>query len=77
MVCDAGLDAGTIDLIKTMQAEGTLKIRVYAMLADDSLNFQRYATGALLTERLIVRAVKCYADGARNCKCTPAVAAIQ
>ncbi len=64
MVCDAGLDAGTIDLIKTMQAEGTLKIRVYAMLADDSLNFQRYATGPLLTERLIVRAVKCYADGA-------------
>lgn len=64
MVCDAGLDAGTIDLIKQMQAAGDLKIRVYAMLADDSLNFARYASGPLLGDRLLVRAVKCYADGA-------------
>lgn len=64
MVCDAGLDAGTIDLIRRMQEEGVLKIRVYAMLADDSLNFARYADGPSVGERLIVRAVKCYADGA-------------
>ena len=64
MVCDAGLDAGTIDLMKRMNEEGTLKIRVYAMLADDSLNFQRYADGPFISDRLIVRAVKCYADGA-------------
>lgn len=64
MVCDAGLDAGTIDLIKRMQEEGALKIRVYAMLADDSTNFERYADGPLISDRLIVRAVKCYADGA-------------
>ncbi|MBX2984066.1 MAG: amidohydrolase [Flavobacteriales bacterium] len=64
MVCDAGLDAGTIDLMKRMQEEGTLKMRVYAMLADDSLNFQRFADGPLISDRLIVRAVKCYADGA-------------
>ncbi len=64
MVCDAGLDAGTIDLMKRMNEEGTLKIRVYAMLADDSLNFQRYAGGPFISDRLIVRAVKCYADGA-------------
>lgn len=64
MVCDAGLDAGTIDLIKRMQEEGALKIRVYAMLADDSTNFERYADGPFISDRLIVRAVKCYADGA-------------
>lgn len=64
MVCDAGLDAGTIDLLKRMQADGSLKIRVYAMLADDSANFRQYAAGPYIGDRLIVRAVKCYADGA-------------
>ncbi|MBK9597890.1 MAG: amidohydrolase [Flavobacteriales bacterium] len=64
MVCDAGLDAGTIDLMRKMQEEGALKIRIYAMLADDSTNFQRYADGPILSDRLVVRAVKCYADGA-------------
>lgn len=64
MVCDAGLDAGTIALLKRMQADGSLKIRVYAMLADDSANFRQYAGGPYIGDRLIVRAVKCYADGA-------------
>ncbi|MBP9079584.1 MAG: amidohydrolase [Flavobacteriales bacterium] len=64
MVCDAGLDAGTIELLKRMQAEGALKVRVYAMLADDSVNFERYNSGPFISERLVVRAVKCYADGA-------------
>lgn len=64
MVCDAGLDAGTIDLMRRMQGEGVLKIRIYAMLADDSLNLERYTSGPSIGERLIVRAVKAYADGA-------------
>lgn len=64
MVCDAGLDAGTISLIKAMHAEGALKMRVYAMLADDSANFAQYASGPFISDRLVVRAVKCYADGA-------------
>ncbi|MBK8582950.1 MAG: amidohydrolase [Flavobacteriales bacterium] len=64
MVCDAGLDAGTIDLMRKMQEEGVLKIRIYAMLADDSLNFSRYESGPYISDRLVVRAVKCYADGA-------------
>lgn len=63
MVCDAGLDAGTIDLIRRMQEEGVLKIRIYAMLADDSLNFARFPK-PLISDRLMVRTVKCYADGA-------------
>lgn len=64
MVSDAGLDASTIDLIKAMQEEGALKLRVYAMLADDSANFTRFASGPLISDRLVVRAVKCFADGA-------------
>lgn len=64
MVCDAGLDAGTIDLMRRMQEEGVLKIRIYAMLADDSANFSKYESGPYISDRLVVRAVKCYADGA-------------
>lgn len=64
MVCDAGLDAGTIGLLKRMEADGELKIRVYAMLSDDSANFAAYAGGPYISDRLMVRAVKCYADGA-------------
>lgn len=65
MVCDAGLDAGTIDLIRTMQKEGALKIRVYAMVADKSENLERFAkSGPIVEDRLLVRAVKVYGDGA-------------
>jgi predicted amidohydrolase YtcJ len=65
MVCDAGLDVGTIELIKRMQEEGALKMRVYAMVADKSENLDHFAkTGAITTDRLWVRAVKVYGDGA-------------
>lgn len=64
MVCDAGLDAGAIELVKRMQAAGELKIRVYAMLSDDSANFAAFSNGPYISDRLIVRSVKCYADGA-------------
>lgn len=65
MVCDAGLDVGTIDLIRAMQHEGTLKIRVYAMVADAPENLDHFAKGGAIAEdRLKVRSVKVYADGA-------------
>lgn len=65
MVCDAGLDVGTIDLIRAMQHEGTLKIRVYAMVADAPGNLDHFAKGGAIAEdRLKVRSVKVYADGA-------------
>ncbi len=65
MVCDAGLDANTIDLIQRMHQEGTLKIRVYAMVADEPENLARFeASGPIITDRLVVRCVKAYADGA-------------
>jgi len=64
-VCDAGLDVGTIELIRTMQAEGALKMRVYAMVADAPENLAHFAkSGQILEDRLVVRSVKVYADGA-------------
>lgn len=65
MVCDAGLDVGTIEMIRTMQREGSLKIRVYAMVADAAENLDHFAkSGPIADERLTVRSVKVYADGA-------------
>ncbi|MBK8228818.1 MAG: amidohydrolase [Flavobacteriales bacterium] len=65
MVHDAGLDPGTIDLIKRMQEEGALKMRVYAMVSDSAPYLEQFArSGAIATDRLTVRSVKVYADGA-------------
>ena len=64
-VDDAGLMKSDIDLIKQLQAEGKLKMRIYAMLADDSLNYAHYLKAGIdTTDRLSVRAFKFYADGA-------------
>jgi len=64
-VDDAGLMKPDVDLIKQLQAEGTLKMRIYAMLADDSLNYAHYLKAGIdTTDRLSVRAFKFYADGA-------------
>src|SRR5690606_37844050 len=65
MVHDAGLDVGSIELIRRMQQEGDLKMRIHAMVADDSANLDHFArNGMMEDERLIVRSVKVYADGA-------------
>lgn len=65
MVCDAGLDVGSIELIRSMQREGVLKLRVYAMVTDAPENLEHFAqSGPIADERLVVRSVKVYADGA-------------
>lgn len=65
MVHDAGLDPGTIRLIQRMQEEGALKMRVYAMVTDSAPYLDEFAgSGPIATERLTVRGVKVYADGA-------------
>ena len=65
MVCDAGLDVGSIELIQKMQAEGALKMRVYAMVADAKENLEHFEkTGPIQEDRLVVRSVKVYGDGA-------------
>lgn len=61
---DAGLMLGDIQLIKKLQEEGKLKMRVYAMMADDEENFAYYMKhGIDTTDYLAVRAFKFYADG--------------
>jgi predicted amidohydrolase YtcJ len=65
-VHDAGVTDLDIDLFLELQNEQRLPIRVYAMLTDDAALLDRwYRRGPLLDqERVTVRAIKLYADGA-------------
>ncbi|MCB0793656.1 MAG: amidohydrolase [Flavobacteriales bacterium] len=64
-VCDAGLDIGTIELIRSMQGTGELKVRVHAMVSESPEALAHYAqVGMVNEERLTVRCIKVYADGA-------------
>ncbi len=64
-VDDAGLDRKVIETIDSLQKSGDLKIRVYAMVANSPENLDYYLPkGPYETERLNVRSVKFYADGA-------------
>lgn len=64
-VNDAGLNRSTIELIDSLQQNGELSIRVYAMLSNTPENLEHYLyQGPIKTERLNVRSVKVYGDGA-------------
>ncbi|RDK83224.1 amidohydrolase [Marinirhabdus gelatinilytica] len=64
-VNDAGLDKNIIELIDSLQKAGELKIKVYAMISNTPENLDHFLTkGILKTDRLHVRSVKVYADGA-------------
>lgn len=64
-VADAGLGMGTVKLMDRLQKEGRLKMRVYAMLSPTQDNFKEFISkGIYKTDRLNVRSVKLYADGA-------------
>ncbi len=64
-VNDAGLDRSTIELIDSLQQTGELSIRVYAMVSNTPENVNHYIyQGPIKTDRLNVRSVKVYADGA-------------
>ncbi len=64
-VDDAGLDREIIELIDSLQQTGDLSIRVYAMASNTEENLEYYLTnGFVKTDRLNVRSVKVYADGA-------------
>lgn len=64
-VNDAGIDRETIELIDSLQQAGELSIRVYAMVSNikEDVDYFIY-NGPLKTERLNVRSVKVYGDGA-------------
>lgn len=64
-VDDAGLGKDTIQLIDKLQKDGKLKMRIYAMIADDDRTLDYFFNhGPYKTDRLNVRSVKMYADGA-------------
>lgn len=62
---DAGLSLGDVQLIKKMQAEQQLKMRMYVMLSDVEENYDYYFKHGIDTSAyLTVRAFKFFADGA-------------
>lgn len=64
-VHDAGLSAETIELIRRLQDQGRLKMRINAMLNPDEATLNQYLPkGRQVGEMLSVTAVKMYADGA-------------
>lgn len=64
-VSDAGLNRDDIELIEKMHKEGSLKIRDYVMVSLGIGNLDYYLKrGIIKTDRLHVRSIKLYADGA-------------
>ena len=64
-VDDAGLNRDILELIDSMHTSKQLKIRVYGMISNAKENLAHYINkGISQTERLTIRSVKVYADGA-------------
>lgn len=64
-VDDAGLSRETIELIDSLQQNNELKIRIYAMASNTPENLDYYLNkGIIKTDRLHVRSIKVYGDGA-------------
>jgi len=64
-VDDAGLDKEQLELIESMQKRNILDIRVYGMISNTPENLEYYLDkGPIKTEKLNIRSVKVYADGA-------------
>lgn len=64
-VTDAGLDIETIELIDSLQEAGLLKIHINVMINPDDETMDYFMShGIIDKEKLTVRSVKIYADGA-------------
>ncbi len=64
-VDDAGIDREIIELMDSLNKSDKLKIRIYAMVSNTRENLDHYLSkGPYKTERLNVRSVKFYGDGA-------------
>ncbi len=64
-VNDAGLNRDTIELIDSLQQAGQLSMRIYAMVSNTPENLDHYLNkGIIKTDKLHVRSVKVYGDGA-------------
>jgi predicted amidohydrolase YtcJ len=64
-IVDAGISKETIELMDSLHTQGSLKIRLYTMISNTEENLDFYLDkGPIKTERLNVRSVKFYGDGA-------------
>lgn len=64
-ITDCGLGYEDVDRIDTLQQEGKLSMRIFAMLSDNDANLQKYLKrGPYKTDKLFVNGFKVYADGA-------------
>lgn len=64
-VHDAGLEMQQVQIIDSLQHAGKLKMRINAMLSLTQENLDTYVDGGpYITDRLSVRSIKLYADGA-------------
>lgn len=64
-VVDAGIDREIIEMIDSLNKSDKLKIRIYAMISNTKENLDYYLdTKPYKTDRLNVRSVKFYGDGA-------------
>jgi predicted amidohydrolase YtcJ len=65
-ITDCGLSPSDIDMIDTLQKSNDLKMRLYVMLSDkpSSYTSSYFTNGGYTTDRLMVKGVKVYGDGA-------------
>ena len=64
-IAEAGISREQIELIDSLQKEGVLKIKIYAMIENNPQDLDYYLEqGPYKTGKLNVRSVKVYADGA-------------
>ncbi len=64
-VVDAGLYSNTVKLIDSLHKNGTLRIKINAMLSPEPENIEEYLEqGPYVTDKLTVNSIKLYADGA-------------
>ncbi|CAN5342932.1 amidohydrolase [soil metagenome] len=64
-IADCGLMYNDVEMIDALQREGKLKMMLYVMLSDDTANYNRYLNkGPYKTDKLFVKGIKVYADGA-------------
>ncbi|MCW3087619.1 MAG: amidohydrolase, partial [Sediminibacterium sp.] len=64
-ITDCGLGFRDVDAIDALQKAGKLDMRLFVMLSDNQENLDKYLkTGPYKTDKLFVKGIKVYADGA-------------
>lgn len=64
-ITDCGLMYNDVEQIDALQKAGKLNMKMYIMLSDDAKNYDKYLQkGPYKTDKLFVKGIKVYADGA-------------